>query len=132
VLTQIFAAIQESSWKIVWIGSVLTALEALVPQVRYPIITRLHGLAFWSVYVLITASALTVFNTMWATLGIRPWIVMHIGDWFNRPHFRTFGVVAAPILAVIFTEFFTIGFIGCSMPFPSFGAFTASTILFGK
>src|SRR5262249_52196351 len=106
MLTQIFAAIQEYAWRIIWVGSVLTALEVLVPQVRYSIITRLRSLAFWSVYVLITVSALTIFNTMWATLGVRPWIVLHIGDWFNYPHFRAFGLVAAPILAAILTEFF--------------------------
>src|SRR5262249_6177219 len=106
MLTQIFAAIQEYAWRIIWVGSVLTALEVLVPQVRYSIITRLRSLAFWSVYILITASALTIFNTMWATLGVRPWIILHIGDWFNYPHFRAFGLVAAPILAAILTEFF--------------------------
>ena len=46
MLTQIFAAIQEYAWRIIWVGSVLTALEVLVPQVRYSIITRLRSLAF--------------------------------------------------------------------------------------
>jgi hypothetical protein len=97
VLTQFFATIHDYAWRIPWIGAVLTVLEVLLPQSRHPIITRLRGLLFWSVYIVITASALTIFTALWARLGVRPWIVLHFGDWFNRPHFRAIGTFAAPI-----------------------------------
>jgi sterol desaturase/sphingolipid hydroxylase (fatty acid hydroxylase superfamily) len=78
----------------------------LIPQVRYPIVTRLRALLFWSVYIVITASALTVFNAMWATLGVRPWIILHGRDWFDYPDIRALGLVATPVALGILGEFF--------------------------
>jgi sterol desaturase/sphingolipid hydroxylase (fatty acid hydroxylase superfamily) len=104
---QIFAAIQEYAWRIFWIGAILTVLEFLIPQVRYPLVTRLRGLLFWSVYILITASALTIFSSMWATLGVRPLLVLHVGEWFNYSNYTHIaGLIAAPVLAGILAEFF--------------------------
>ena len=106
MLSQISAAIQAYEWRILWVGGVLTVLEMLIPASRYPLFTRLRALLFWSVYIIITATALTVFSRMWAQLGVRPWIILHFHQWFNHPHFRAIGLVAAPILALILGEFY--------------------------
>jgi len=60
MLTQIIGAVQEYATPVFRAGSVLTLLELFIPQDRYPLSTRLRALLFRSLYILITASTLTI------------------------------------------------------------------------
>src|SRR6185295_11430652 len=103
------SATQEYAWRILWVGAVLSLFELALPRSRYGWVSRARAVLFWGVYILITASSLTLFQMGWSRLGLQPWTVLRIGEWFKSDNILliSLGCYVLPlVLAGIVGEFF--------------------------
>jgi sterol desaturase/sphingolipid hydroxylase (fatty acid hydroxylase superfamily) len=125
VLLQLSVGIQNYAWQIIWAGAIFTLAEIMVPQSRYSWISRARGLIFWAVYILVTASALTLFYMVWPMLGLGRLYTIPIGSLFKSQYLavQVAGWVAAPILAGILSDFFYYWFHRMQHTVPAFWHF---------
>jgi sterol desaturase/sphingolipid hydroxylase (fatty acid hydroxylase superfamily) len=72
VLSAILTFAQNFAWKVLWVGSVFLVVELLLPASTYSLYSRIRGYFFWLVNIAITATALTIFSSNFARLGVQP------------------------------------------------------------
>ena len=82
--------------------SLMTAIELLWPRERQSIGGRLAGVAFWLVYIPLTAVAATGFGALWQAIGVRPLLVVRPDLTWSGPA----AIIAAPVLGAIIYDFF--------------------------
>ncbi|MHA6722646.1 sterol desaturase family protein [Sphingomonas sp. RS2018] len=80
----------------------MTALELLLPRSRYSVRGRAIGVVFWSIWLVISAVAYSLFNTVRAAMGIEPLIVLPLGSPWAGP----VAFVIAPVLGAFLYDFF--------------------------
>lgn len=88
--------------------TVLLALETWWPTTRVSWISRIRAFGFWSIYTLLSGSALMLFAAVWHRIGITPLVDLRVGSWFQAgpQPVRVAGWFLAPIFAIIVGEFF--------------------------
>ena len=95
-------------WRILYASMILFALELAIGWNRYSLKSRLRGAFFWVVYIAITVALLTAFNVLWGKLGVKPLVVISVGEWFASDNkiLTVIGWVAAPVVALAVSDFF--------------------------
>ena len=107
MLVQLLASVRSAAADLLLYGGVITALEMLLPQSRYSILSRIRGIIFWSAYIVCQIAAGYLFNSLWTKLGIAPYISINVSDWFKGPlWFQYIGYLAVPIIAASIGDFF--------------------------
>ncbi|MEN3748830.1 sterol desaturase family protein [Sphingomonas sp. HF-S3] len=88
------------SWSFAFIF--MTVVEMLVPRGRQPLRTRLPGLAFWAIWLPVSALVQAGFTRLWVAAGIEPLLTLPLGfHWTGAA-----ALVLAPIAAAILYDFF--------------------------
>ena len=89
-------------------GLACLALELVFPASRYSLWSRLRGVMMVSAYIAITVGFFTVFNRLWASLGVQPLIDVDLSALTMSPFLpvRVFGWVFVPLAIGSVAEFF--------------------------
>lgn len=107
-LTQIAHGIFDYGWHILFASTLFFACELVYGHNHYSLLSRARAALFWLVYITITVTFFTFFNTLWGQLGLKPLLVIRL-DWMAAsPHLalQVLGWIVAPVIALIVNEFF--------------------------
>ena len=88
--------------------SLLFILELVLRKSQYSFVSRIRGLIFWTIYIIITALSFTLFWKLWAILNFIPLIHINL-SLLSKTDFPAVNLIAAvfiPILWLQFGEFF--------------------------
>jgi sterol desaturase/sphingolipid hydroxylase (fatty acid hydroxylase superfamily) len=98
---------QEYAGRIFLAASVICAAEYLLPQSKHSTVSRFRGVIFWAVYIVITALGLTLFNRLWAYLGISPLFYVDLSFLSSTvPILAPIGGILASLVVIQISELF--------------------------
>lgn len=101
------ATIAENWARVAGAATFLLVVEMLVPASRYPLVSRLRGALFWTLYVVVATSVALAADRAIAGLGWKPLVVVPLGLGLgNGPVLDALSWVAAAIATAIFIDFF--------------------------
>lgn len=107
-LHHVALGISDYGWHILLASTTFSLCELGFGRNRYSLRSRVRAALFWLVYITITVSFFTAFNTLWGRLGLKPLLLIHL-DWMTASSsmaLRVLGWIAAPVTALIVNEFF--------------------------
>jgi sterol desaturase/sphingolipid hydroxylase (fatty acid hydroxylase superfamily) len=107
-VTDVFIAIESYASRILLAGIVMLVLELALPASRSSLVSRIRGAWFWLVYIVISATAMTLFAKLWGWIGVPPAARLALQAPFHSEYqaVRWAGVIIAPISAGIISDFF--------------------------
>ena len=108
-------------WQHILIGALFCiVLETIVSHENVTLASRLRGALYWFIYVVITASALALFNALWSELHLHPLVTIDVSQ-LSRTRYPALHVISwivAPVTAGIIGEFFYYWFHRAQHTFP--------------
>lgn len=108
LLAQVWHGMADYAWRIFYASMILFALELVLGWNKYSLASRLRAALFWAIYIVITVGCVTIFNALWAKLGIKPLFSVSLAGFSASPNkiVNVIGWFATPVIAVIVGEFF--------------------------
>ncbi|KFC62789.1 putative transmembrane fatty acid synthesis protein [Devosia sp. LC5] len=108
-LNSAFAHGQDYAGRIFLAASVILIAELILPMSRYSWVSRVRGAVFWMVYIVITATSMTLFYRLWGHLGVTPLFridLRFLSEWSGLAILDPVGGVLASLLVLQVSEFF--------------------------
>ena len=108
MITEIATFAKEYAFRVSWAGFVLLVFEIVLPASRSSMVSRIRGYGFWLVYIVITATTLTVFGNAFASLGLKPLLSVNLDSslTFKNETIRLFSFAFALIASSTLADFF--------------------------
>jgi sterol desaturase/sphingolipid hydroxylase (fatty acid hydroxylase superfamily) len=100
--------IVDYGWRILYASMIFFALELVFGHNTYSMKSRLRGAFFWVIYIVITVAALSVFNALWAKLGVTPLFNVSLAGFSASASqaVKVIGWIVGPVIAVLVGDFF--------------------------
>jgi sterol desaturase/sphingolipid hydroxylase (fatty acid hydroxylase superfamily) len=88
-------------------ASVLLVAELIFPQSSYSVASRLRGITFRLIYIVITGTGLVLFGRLWASIGIMPLFHLNLNFLSGSDSvLAAFGGILASLMLLQISEFF--------------------------